>query len=155
MSDNDRDIDQPPSSTPFVAAAATILAATMSDASNSPTRSKSTHLDGKKSVGGNGNNENSDDDDENHGTPGSSVSSSSDEGTGPSEYELRRLANMKRNEHRLKQLGLDGTWKDQMKKRAGGGTTNNKRKKQSIPEPSRRSNRDKKVHDYKRLSNGY
>ena len=74
--------------------------ATISGASNSPTRSKSTHLDGKKSVGGNGNNENSDDDDENHGTPGSSVSSSSDEGTGPSEYELRRLANMKRNEVR-------------------------------------------------------
>ena len=52
---------------------------------------------------------------------------------GPSEYELRRLANMKRNEDRLKQLGLDGTWKDQMKKREGGGAATNKRKKRSYP----------------------
>ena len=154
MSDNDRDIDQPPL-TPSVAADATILAAAaISDASNSPTRSKSTHQSGKKSVGGNGsNNENSDDDDGNHGTPGSSVSSSDDEGTGPSEYELRRLANMKRNEDRLFRIGRDVEGPDE--EEGWGGTTNNKRKKQSIPEPSRKSNRDKKVHDYKRLSNGY
>ena len=57
---------------------------------------------------------------------------------GPLEYEIRRLANVKRNEDRLNQLGLDGTWKDQMKKREGGGATN-KRKKRSIPEPSRKS----------------
>ena len=49
---------------------------------------------------------------------------------------------MKRNEDWLKQLGLDGTWKeDQMKKREGGGAATNKRKKRSIPEKSRKSQR--------------
>lgn len=151
--------------TPSVATAATILRAP-NDASNSPPISR----DDKKSVGvgqsnevldTNNENESSDDgddDDEVHGEPASSANNttcSSEKIAGPSEYELRRLANMKRNEDRLKQLGLDGTWKDQMKKRAGGGAATSKRMKRSIPEPSRKSQRDKKVHDYKRLSNGY
>mmetsp|Transcript_8609 Transcript_8609/g.24125 ORF Transcript_8609/g.24125 Transcript_8609/m.24125 type:complete len:80 (-) Transcript_8609:222-461(-) len=78
-------------------------------------------------------------------------------------HELRRLANMKRNEDRLKQLlGLDGTWKEQMKKRAGGGGGSKWRQHKSEREAicprahcTRNSSREKMVHDYKRLSNGY
>lgn len=148
-----------------VAAAATFLR-TPSDASHSPTITG--NQDDKKSVGvgqsnedgPNNKNESSDDNDnEIQSEPDSSANNTTCRSEGraePSEYELRGLANMKRNEDRLKQLGLDGTWKDQMKKRAGGGAVINKRKKRSTLEPSRKSKRDKKIHDYNRLSkHGY
>ena len=107
-------------------------------------------------TGGNDNDNLGQPDENQYGEPDSSSNNTSGDGiAGPSEYELRRLANIKRNEDRLKQLGLDGTWKDQMKKRAGGGAGTSKRKKRPIPEPRPKSQRDKKVHDYKRLSNGH